>query len=48
MDAREYLVPIPPLERWKRDMAARPTPFTDGLCADAPEEMCIRDRDSID
>ena len=37
MDAREYLVPIPPLERWKRDMAARPTPFTDGLCADAPE-----------
>ena len=37
MDVREYLVPIPPLERWKRDMAARPTPFTDGLCADAPE-----------
>ena len=37
MDAREYLVPIPPLERWKRDVAARPTPFTDGLCADAPE-----------
>ena len=37
MDAREYLVPIPPLERWKLDAAARPTPFTDGLCADAPE-----------
>ena len=37
MDAREYLVPIPPLERWKRDVAARPTPFTDGLRADAPE-----------
>ena len=36
MDAREYLVPIPPLERWKRDVAARPTPFTDGLRADAP------------
>lgn len=37
MTAREYLVPIPPLERWKRDVAARPTPFTDGLRADAPE-----------
>ena len=36
MTAREYLVPIPPLERWKRDVAARPTPFTDGLRADAP------------
>ena len=36
MIAREYLVPIPPLERWKRDVAARPTPFTNGLCADAP------------
>ena len=37
MDAREYLVPIPPLEKWRQDVAARPTPFTDGLCADAPE-----------
>ena len=37
MIAREYLVPIPPLERWKRDVAVRPTPFTDSLRADAPE-----------
>ena len=37
MDAREYIVPIPPLQKWRQDVAARPTPFTDGLCADAPE-----------
>ena len=36
MDAREYIVPIPPLQKWRQDVAARPTPFTDGLCADAP------------
>ena len=43
MEMREYLVPIPPLERWRRDVAARPTPFTGGLRADAPEgARCVR------
>ena len=37
MRMREYLVPIPPLERWRRDAAARPGALTGGLSAEAPE-----------
>ena len=37
MKVREFLVPIPPLERWRQEVAARPTPFTGGLSAEAPE-----------